>query len=167
MSFKTDHDLDWVRNTFRPRGQKEGAPPQEVPDEIISQIAARFDALAWQRYSSIAFETANGVNANIISLTAVASNEHRYYPWVQVRAAGGAAVGVFWVALSDGTNPVAVSDAVSLVDGQASSPPKRGVLVPAGFLLQARSDQLSGVGVTIFIEAYSIALNTAEYLLTT
>ncbi len=167
MSYDSDHDWDWVRDSMRPRGQVEGAPPQEVPHFVESTVGARFDALGWQRYSNLVFETANGLNANIISLLASPSNEHRFYPWVQVRAAGGAPAGVFWVALSDGTNPVAVSDAVSLVDGQASSPPKRGVLVPAGFLLQARSDQLSGVGTTIFIEAYSIALNTAEYLLTT
>jgi len=163
MGYDTDHDFDWVRGTLEPRGQVPGAPPQEVPHRVLDSINPVFDALGWQRYGAMVFETANGVNANIIPLGAVPSGEARYYPWVQIRAAGGAAAGTFWVAISDGTNPVAISPGVdTLADGEATSPPIRGVLVPAGFLLQARSDQLAGVGVTIFIEAYFITLNTAE-----
>lgn len=167
MSYDTDKDFDWVMNSLRPRGQIPGGPPQELPHIVSDVVAPRFDAFAWQRYGALVFETANALNNNIISLTTVASGFARYYPWVQIRAAGGAPVGPFWIAISDGTNPVAVSDGVALVDGQASSPPKRGVLVPAGFLLQARSSDLPGVAVTMFIEAFSIALNTAEYILPT
>jgi len=164
MSYDTEHDFNWLLRAMEPRGQVAGNAPQELPHRVSDIINPAFDAFGWSRFEEYAFETANGVNANIISLGIVPSGQSRLYSYVQVRAAGGAAAGVFWVALSNQTNPVAVSDAVALVDGQASSPPKRPVLVPAGFLLQARSDQLSGIGVTIFVEAYFITLNTGEYV---
>jgi len=163
MSYETEHDFNWVLGAFPPRGQIPGAPLQTLPNRLSDIVAPTFDALGWQRYGAMVFETANALNANIISLGVVASGQARYYPWVQIRAAGGAAAGTFWVAVSNGTNPVAISPGIdTLANGEATSPPIRGVLVPAGFLLQARSDQLSGVGTTIFIEAYFITLNTAE-----
>jgi len=165
MSFDTEHDFGWVFGAFAPRGVDPGATPQELPHRVLDTVSPTFDALGWQRYGELVFETANGLNANIISLSAVPSGEARYYPWIQIRAAGGAAAGTFWVALNRtvSSNPVAISPGVdTLANGEAFGLAVRGVLVPAGFFLQARSDQLSGVGVTILIEAYSIALNTAE-----
>lgn len=164
MSYDTEHDFTWLLRAMEPRGQVEGQPPQELPHHVSDVISPAFDAFGWIRFEEYVHDTASGVNANIISLGVVPSGQSRLYSYVQVRAAGGAAAGVFWVALSDQTNPVAVSDAVALVDGQASSPPKRPILVPQGFLLQARSDQLSGVGVTIFIEGFFVTLNTGEYV---
>jgi len=164
MSYDTEHDFNWLLRAMEPRGQVAGDTPQELPHHVSDVINPAFDAFGWIRLQEYVFETATAVNANIISLGVVPSGEARLYSYVQVRAAGGAAAGVFWVALSNQTNPVAVSDAVALVDGQASSPPKRPILVPAGFLLQARSDQLSGVAVTMFIEAFFVTLNTGEYV---
>lgn len=164
MAYDTDHNFDWLLDTMRPRGQAPGAPPQELPHILGSGISPVIDGLGWQRYGNLAFETANALNNNIISLAAVPSGSSRLYPYVSVRAVGAPA-GVFWFAITDGTNPVAVSESVQLVNGEAASPPKRPIIVPAGFFLQARSDQLSGVGSTVFIEAYSILLNDTEYVL--
>ncbi len=165
MAYDTDKNFDWMLDSMRPKGQVVGAAPQELPHIVTSMVNPVIDSLGWQRYGTLVFETASALNNNIISLTAVPSGNSRLYPYVSVRAAGGAAAGVFWFAITDGTNPVAVSEAVALVDGQAASPPKRPIIVPAGFFLQARSDQLSGALVTIFIEAYSILLNDTEYVL--
>lgn len=163
MAYDTDKPFDWMLDTLRPRGQVPGAPPQELPHIVTSMINPIVDALGWARYDTLVFETANALNNNIISLTAVPSGFQRLYPYVSVRAVGAPA-GVFWFAITDGTNPVAVSESVQLVNGEAASPPKRPIIVPAGFFLQARSDQLSGVASTIFIEAYSIELNDTEYV---
>lgn len=164
MAYETEHNFDWLLNSLRPRGQKEGAPPQELPHIVTSTISPVVESFGWSRYDGLVFETANALNNNIISLQAVPSGASRLYPYVSVRAVGAPA-GVFWFAITDGTNPVAVSESVQLVNGEAASPPKRPIIVPAGFLLQARSDQLSGPGSTIFIEAYSILLNDTEYVL--
>ncbi len=163
MGYETDKDTDWVRATFNPRGQKEGAPPQDVPYRVLDGINPVFDALGWQRYGTLTFEDAEGVNSNIISFAPVPSGQHRYYPWVHILPSGGAPAGTFWLGLFDGTNMVALSLPQVLIDGQASSTAlPRGVLVPTGFNLQARSEVLSGVGVTISLQAFFITLNTAE-----
>ena len=167
MSYDTDHDFDWVLEALRPRGQVPGAAPQELPHHVSDVIAPRFDALAWQRYGSLLFESASGVNPGSVSLAAVPSDQAKLYPYVQVRAAGGTTAGVWWIGINDGTNVVAVSESKVIVAGEGSSLTGNRVLVPAGFFLQARSDQVAGVGIRVLIEAFAIALNTAEYVLPT
>ncbi len=165
MSYESEHDWSWLFRALPPRGQIAGEPEQTLPFRVMENVAGQFDALGWARYQETAFDTVNAANTNHINLTETGSGLLRLYTHAHVRASGGVPAADFWIALNDGTNAVAVSEAKALVDGEADGHLVRPVIVPAGFHLDARSSALSGVGVTIFLEAFFIELTLGEYIL--
>jgi len=165
MSFESDHDFGWVFDAFTPRGQIPGTPSQTLPHIVSDIIRPQFDALGWIRHAEMQFDTANVVNGNAINFPPVASGLVRLYTYAAIRAQGGTPAGRFWLGLDDGTNTVAIAPGFQPVDGEAASSLRRPVIVPATFRLVARSDSASGLGVTVFLEAFFIELGFGEYVL--
>jgi len=165
MSFESDHDFAWVFDAFTPRGQIPGTPSQTLPHIVSDIVRPQFDALGWIRHGEMQFDTANVVNGNAINFPPVVSGQVRLYTYASIRAQGGQPAGNFWVALNDGVNSVAISPGERPDDGEASASIRRPIVVPANFRLVARSDQASGLGVTVFLEAFFIELGFGEYVL--
>ncbi len=164
MAYETDHEFEWVLRALPARAAKEGGPAQELPHQVSDVISPHFDSFGWLRHRESVFEVGSGVNVATIVLATVPSGRQKLYTFAHIRAAGVPA-GVFWLAIDDGTNSVAVSQSQALVNGEAGGHLVKPIVVPAGFHLEARSEQAAGVGVTMFIEAFAIEMNQGEYIL--
>ncbi len=170
MSYDTEHDFEWVLRALSPRGQTPGAAPQELPHVVTDLIHPKFDALGWSRYGSLLFETASTLNSSLVNLPVVPSGEAHLYTYAHVRPTGGSppASASLTLVIVEGATFAAVGPAfVGSLDGQVVAAIRKPILVPAGFNFGVRSDQASGVGVTLNLETFKIILTIGEYVVPT
>jgi len=170
MSFDTEHDFEWVFRAFSPRGATPGGAPQELPHVVTDLIHPKFDALGWSRYASLVFESASVTNGNTVNLPVVPAGEAHLYVNAHVRPTGGSppVSASLTVVIVQAANFAGVGPAfVGSLDGQVVAAIRKPILVPAGFNLGLRSDQNSGVGVALNLEAFKIILTIGEYVVPT
>ncbi len=80
MSYETERDFTRFLQTFPARGQKEGAPPQELPFILADRITPTTDALGWFRYANESdTEDVFVTNNTVVDLSVVPSGIMRLF----------------------------------------------------------------------------------------
>lgn len=167
MSYETERDFTWLLRALRPRGQRPGAPPQELPNIVLDSITPSFDAFGWTRYADPGIGVVNTALANTTDLNgpATPSGFLRWYFAAMVLHEDAVANHHVWLEINIPSlaQSIPVIPALSL-PSTAPNAIEAPLVVRAGANIRAKAQPATGAGNNLRLRAFFLDLSRGEYV---